>query len=108
MESMEEILQQRQLDRNWSDWCDKVKKKLPALSKRIFRLRRKHYMGCGFHYSMEGSLGNLIHKVNSPSAWPRGEWIEKETFRMCMEVNYKFLVEEVKEAEISAGLRKAI
>ena len=104
-EEIAEYVEQKRLDRKFSEWRTKVIKKIPALSRRIFRLRRKNYMGSGFHYAMEGDLGNVLHKVSNPDTWPIKS-VDKFHFRLILEVNYESLVTSVKEAEISAGMRK--
>lgn len=45
-------------------WRKRVNKHFPKLAQRVFALRDKSYMGCGFHYSMERQLGRLMACVN--------------------------------------------
>lgn len=41
-------------------WRRRLAKGLPALCARVFALRGVNYMGSGFHYAMERSLGQVI------------------------------------------------
>lgn len=50
--------------KKYTKWRQRVNKGLPILANRIFNLRGKAYMGCGFHYDLERQLGNLISGVN--------------------------------------------
>jgi hypothetical protein len=45
-------------------WRKRVNAHLPTLAARVFALRDKSYMGCGFHYGLEKQLGSLIAWVN--------------------------------------------
>ena len=46
-------------------WQKAVKERLPDAANRVFALRNKHYLGCGFHYSLEGTLGKILMWVNN-------------------------------------------
>lgn len=51
--------------RKFNEWRKEINKKLPDLANRVFALRTKHYMGCGFHWSLEKDLGYVIHMANN-------------------------------------------
>jgi len=42
------------------DWQRRVMARTPDLAARTFALRSKPYRGCGFHYSLEKTLGSVI------------------------------------------------
>lgn len=56
---------ERQELKKFNAWRKRVKKKLPDLANRVFALRGRHYMGCGFHWSMEKTLGRVILDINN-------------------------------------------
>lgn len=52
--------------KEYKKWRERAKKGLPALAVRVFALREKSYIGCGFHYDLEAQLGWMIFILNSP------------------------------------------
>lgn len=46
-------------------WRRKVNVHLPAVAARVFALRAVPYMGSGYHYGLEKTLGRLIAKMNT-------------------------------------------
>jgi hypothetical protein len=46
------------------DWRRRINKHVPRLATRVFALRGKSYMGCGYHYAMESRLGKMIARMN--------------------------------------------
>ncbi len=80
-------------------WVKKVQKHLPELARRVFDLRGKHYMGCGFHYGLEKLLGNVISALNDYSSHRQGQ--EEFTFKILTEINVRALFIDIKEAEQS-------
>ena len=57
------MLEKKDADKYY-EWLKEIQKQLPALSKRIFDLREKFYMGCGFHWYLERQLGKVIALAN--------------------------------------------
>lgn len=45
-------------------WRKRALKNLPTLAQRVFTLRTRHYPGCGFHWAMERTLGNVLAVFN--------------------------------------------
>jgi hypothetical protein len=45
-------------------WRRRARNNLPTLAQRVFALRTKHYPGCGFHWAVERSLGNVVAVLN--------------------------------------------
>lgn len=50
--------------KEFNKWRQEKKKLLPDIANRVFKLRNKHYNGCGFHYAMESELGYCISMLN--------------------------------------------
>jgi len=50
--------------KEFNKWRRDKNKTLPNITKRVFALRDKHYMGCGFHYLLECNLGYCISMLN--------------------------------------------
>lgn len=51
--------------REHHEWRKKVNAEIPKLAAKIFSFRGKHYVGAGFHYSIEKTLGSLIQGINN-------------------------------------------
>lgn len=47
------------------EWRRSITKGLPEIAMRVFALREKMYRGCGFHYSLERTLGRVIAFANT-------------------------------------------
>jgi hypothetical protein len=54
---------------HWA-WRRKVNNHLPAVAGRVFALRSRAYMGCGFHYAMEQRLGKILAWANDYDQTP--------------------------------------
>jgi hypothetical protein len=89
----QKVLQERE---RFKKWRDRSIAGLPALSKRVFALRKKMYMGCGFHWSLEKELGMVIFDLSNYDKYP------DTMLQICMEVNLAHLYKEVAKAEKSA------
>ncbi len=91
------LLKKHELDLYYK-WRKKINKKIPSLSKRIFSLRNQFYAGCGFHYSIECSLGSIIRFLNDYNKIPT--WFDI----ILEEVMVEELFNRVRKIELS--LRK--
>lgn len=94
------ILAEKREIEKFNVWRRKVNKRIPALAQRIFALRDKHYMGCGFHYGMEASLGSVIKELNTHDRTYYGK--DAIGSRIVLEVIVEGLFADVKKAEQSA------
>jgi hypothetical protein len=77
---------------------------LTDLAPRIGKLSQQFYMGCGFHYSLEKSLGYLIAELSMPVQWSANHCakIPEDRLRIIMlQVNMSMLVNQVVKAEKS-------
>lgn len=54
----------RREDQEYHAWQRRLAKDLPDLARRVFALRDRLYMGCGVHYGLEKSLGQVITIAN--------------------------------------------
>ena len=54
--------------RKFTAWRKAVNVRLPGIAIRVFALRDKFYMGCGFHWGLERTLGNVIAGINNYDA----------------------------------------
>lgn len=86
-------------DREYEEWVKKQLVIIPELASRVFALRNKPYMGCGFHYDMEKRLGDVISRLNNVDYYQNPN--EIFMFRICTEVLLKALLKSVAEAEAS-------
>lgn len=93
-------LTEREISRANEKWALKVKKHFPELAQRVFALRDKHYMGCGFHYDLERNLGIVIASLNDYTTHRRG--IKEFAFHSMRKINVMRLFQEIKKAEKSA------
>lgn len=75
----------------FTEWRKKVNSSLPALAIRIFDLRLRGYIGCGFHWYMEKELGKVIFKIND---YDDGDYYHGER-RIEKQVLLRVLVEEL-------------
>lgn len=77
-------------------WRQRVNKHIPVLASRIFELRNRFYVGCGFHYGLEGELGSVIRQLNDFD----------NHYDLCKQIVLEIYVEQlfsrVKKAEKSA------
>jgi len=86
-------------------WRKNARKVVAELTPRVYALGNKLYAGCGFHYSLEQELGQLITNLALP--WePCMNWIDKcpEQSAKCMvyQVCFEHLVKSVEDGEKSA------
>ena len=84
----------------FNTWRKDVSKNLPDLATRIFDLRTKSYLGCGFHYALEVNLGWVISSMNDFNTSYRNF-----LSRLAVRVRYKLLVKRIEEIEFE---RKSI
>ena len=80
--------------REFNEWRKDKAKELPSLANRVFALRDKGYMGCGFHWALEKELGYIISVMNDFD-----RRYNKMTDRVVVEVRYKMFVENIEKAE---------
>ena len=90
---MDELDNEREL-RKFNKWRKETKEILPELASRVFALRKKGYMGCGFHWSLERDLGWVISTMNN---FDRGyrDW----AIRIAAKVKYEHFIERLIEIE---------
>jgi len=83
------------------EWQLEKTKELPDLARRVFALRNSHYSGCGFHYSLERLLGNVIASVMDYErlATIGKEEKEKMAHSLISEVLYEELIDRLAIAE---------
>lgn len=86
-------------------WRERSKLRLLTdIAPRIGKLSTQFYMGCGFHYSLESSLGYLIKELAMPVQWSANHCakIPEDRLRIIMlQVNMSMLVNQVVKAEKS-------
>jgi hypothetical protein len=99
---MDELENELEL-RKFNKWRKEIGKTLPELASRVFALRTKGYMGCGFHWSLEKDLGYIIAIMNDFDR----DYRDFDA-RIAVEVKYKCFIERLKEIEneISQRTRK--
>ena len=93
---MDELNSERRL-KEWLDGREVIKESLPDLSLRVFALRNKFYTGCGFHYTLESSLGWLMTTLNSFDNEYRKVWEQ-----IIWDVKYRSFMENLESAELNA------
>jgi len=87
-------LQKRQELRKFNEWRKEIGKTLPELASRVFALRKKGYMGCGFHWGLEKDLGWVILTMNNFDKSYRDF-----ATRISVEVVYECFIERLEEIE---------
>ena len=104
MESIEEIRKQKKEADEFTEWRKEVNEKLPELSRKIFALRSVMYKGCGFHWSLEKSLGSVIREINNYDAGS-GYYHDKDCVcnRIVLKVCVEHLFEDVERIEKEIG-----
>lgn len=65
---MDRVIEDEKRNKEFTEWRKEINKKLPDLAQRIFSLRTIGYVGAGFHWSLEKSLGNVIARINDYDA----------------------------------------
>lgn len=84
-------------------WRKRACVRLPELASRVFALRGTSYLGCGFHYGLESSLGSNIKYISDPTKDIDVLNPMKEmTSRIANQVALKMLFNDVVKAEESA------
>ena len=93
-------LYQKHMDEIWlyKRWANRANNQIPNLASRIFALRNKNYLGCGFHYSMERSLGIILAKLNNYDDCPPTSLYMMQ-HRIVMKVSLNQLFKDVVDAE---------
>ena len=87
-------LQEIQELKKFNKWRKEIGETLPDLANRVFALRKKSYMGCGFHWSLEKDLGWIIATMNDFDRSYR-DW----GTRIIVEVRYEQLIKQMEEIE---------
>lgn len=108
--TIEQIRAKEQANKTFTEWRRRTAKGMPALANRVFALRGRFYMGCGFHYALEKDLGVCIARLNDydtdyyhgPEAMPR-----QVTAEVIVEELYRRVVEAEKSADEFAAKRAA-
>jgi hypothetical protein len=88
--------------KKFDKWRSRTERGLPELAARVFALRSKFYMGCGFHWTLEKTLGYVINKITNHDV-SLGDDIMS---RISMEVIVEGLYKDV--AKIERELTKEI
>lgn len=91
---MMDELQERQELKKFNKWRKEIGKILPKLASRVFALRNKRYVGCGFHWGFEKDLGYIIATMNNFDKSYRDF-----DDRMMAEVRYECFIERLEEIE---------
>lgn len=81
--------------RKFNRWRQKAKRRLPEISQRVFDLRGVGYTGCGFHWSLEKTLGYVINRLNDYDEGWHKELIE----RISIQVIFSGLFKDVAKIE---------
>lgn len=84
--------------KSFNAWRDRAIEQLPALAARVFALRKPFYTGCGFHYSLEKTLGFLLLKLNDFDSYPL-DIREMVAHYLVMKVHLNGLFKDVIKAE---------
>lgn len=83
---------------------------LANLGPRLQALGKVMYCGCGFHYSKEQAFGKLVHGLAMPikvTANHCDKYADKLALRVCNEVMFEGLVEDIIRAEHCVQARAA-
>ena len=96
---MDELQNAREI-KEFNKWRKDIGKILPELATRAFNLRRKGYTGCGFHWSLEKDLGQVISTMNNFDKSYR-DW----NLRQTVEVVYECFIEQLEEIEYEISQR---
>ena len=93
MDESQEMQEIQEL-KKFNKWRKEIGETLPDLAKRVFALRKKSYMGCGFHWVLEKDLGWVIAIMNDFDKSYR----DLDT-RMIVEIRHEQLIERIEEIE---------
>ena len=85
-------------DHKYESWVEESLKLLPDLAARVFALRNKSYMGCGYHYALEEKLGKVICNLNNTDYYRKDDK-GVIAFRCCTRVLLKVLIDGIEKAE---------
>lgn len=83
-------------DEEFNAWRKAIAESLPSITSRVFALRNKSYLGCGFHWGMEKRLGAVIRNACDYNEYP------DVAMRIIYKVIYEGLIENLEQAEWSA------
>jgi hypothetical protein len=93
-------------------WAEKASRNLmEKIAPRVSKLGRTSYAGCGFHYSLEQTLGKLIANLAITPQFTAnhcGKIEEDIETWVIYEVLYEGLLEDVRKAERSARKLKGV
>lgn len=99
---MDEYLAIRQRDNEFTTWRRRTNDGIPALASRIFALRERMYMGCGFHWSMEHTLGRILAMLNDFDNGGFYNTREAIALQIALQVATERLYASVAQAEANA------
>ena len=78
----------------FNKWRKRAYNRLPEISSKVFALRNKHYLGCGFHWSLEKTLGYCItHICNYDRSY--NDWSENS----IIQIKFEGLMKDIKDIE---------
>ena len=80
-------------DKKYNNWRKRAIKRLPEIANKVFNLRNKLYVGCGFHWSLEKDLGKCIHDLQNYNEYPN------ETIKLIIQLNFESLIENITKIE---------
>lgn len=79
----------RRRNQEFTTWRERVAEELPSLAQRVFALREKPYMGSGFHWGLEKSLGGVLQGVNDYDDeryyYSADSGLRQATLKVCFE-----------------------
>lgn len=98
---IDEIVERRNEIKKYLAWRSRVEAGLPDLSKRVFALREKSYLGCGFQWSIEKELGKVIFSIMNHDDAPLDPSISAVAKRLIIKSLVHHMFKTVHHAEIS-------
>jgi hypothetical protein len=99
----------RERDRQFTEWRQARAAAMPELAARVFALRTRGYMGCGFHYALEKSLGACLMMLNNyDPPRPGDDGYYNSRGAICNQITLKVSVEHLEKrvAAIEAELTR--
>jgi hypothetical protein len=99
---IEEKLASREESEQYQTLSKKFNDQAPELAERVFALRHRFYMGCGFQYDLEKSYGALLRRFNDHDS--PVHMLDS----LNAEVSYKMFIESLEEKEKSAEIHSAM
>src|ERR1700674_3822949 len=77
----------------YNDWRDRARMRLMTnIAPRVAKLSTQFYMGCGFHYGIEQSLGHVIRELALPVQFSANHCAKIPEYQFKM-MNIKISVE---------------